>query len=161
VRLVAVAVASLAFAAALGAEPPEKPAKDGDAQAARTYVGARACGRCHADHYETFEKNSKKRQSFAAVEKMKKRLTPKELEGCYHCHTTGFGKPGGFVSQEQTPDLAYTGCEVCNGPGSKHARTADKADIQHVPSMATCEGCHVASRIKAFNYRPVLRAGAH
>ena len=37
---------------------------------------------------------------------------------CLQCHVTGFGKPGGFTSREETPDLLGVQCEMCHGPGS-------------------------------------------
>jgi hypothetical protein len=139
-----------------GAEPKHaEPAPE------KRYVGSRACLDCHEEQYQRFVKSAKKAQSFLAVEKMQKKLTFQELQGCYRCHTTGYGQPGGFVSLEATPDLAHAGCEVCHGPGSVHAETRRKADVRRAPQLEVCEGCHVASRVKAFSYRPVIHAGAH
>lgn len=138
-----------------------RSAQAADAPPEKSYVGVLTCKRCHGEQYESYQRSAKKARSFAAVERMKKKLTADELKGCYDCHTTGHGKPGGFVSLEKTPDRANTGCEVCHGPGSKHAGSQSKVDIERSPDTKRCEGCHVASRIKAFNYRPVLRAGAH
>lgn len=40
---------------------------------------------------------------------------------CLKCHVTGYGKPGGFISLEQTPGMANVQCEMCHGPGSIYA----------------------------------------
>ena len=40
---------------------------------------------------------------------------------CLRCHTTGFGRPGGFISLEKTPDMINVQCEMCHGPGSIYA----------------------------------------
>ena len=41
----------------------------------------------------------------------------------------GYGKPGGFRSEHETPGLKEPGCEVCHGPGSIHAASRDARDI--------------------------------
>ena len=87
---------------------------------------------------------------------------PEELTGCYVCHTTGYGRPGGFTSFADTPELADAGCEVCHGPGSAHVDSGgDPAKIQAKMEMAGCEACHNAERVRAFNFKPMLFAGAH
>ena len=61
-----------------------------------------------------------------AAEKKKAGLDPDKDytadEGCLKCHTTGFGKPGGFKSIAETSNLANVQCEGCHGPGSEYAK---------------------------------------
>ena len=125
------------------------------------YVGSKACAGCHDKQYETFQKYSKKAHSSKSLRLMAPKLTPEELTGCYACHTTGYGRPGGFTSFADTPGLAEAGCEVCHGPGSIHAASGDPADIKGKPTVADCQGCHNETRVRAFGYKPLLRAGAH
>ncbi|MBZ0254800.1 cytochrome c family protein [bacterium] len=63
---------------------------------------------------------------------------------CLACHTTGYGKPGGFVSLEETPKLASVQCEMCHGPGEKHIKSKKDNVIPHEwgPEAKTCEKCH-------------------
>ncbi|EHJ48609.1 cytochrome c family protein [Solidesulfovibrio carbinoliphilus subsp. oakridgensis] len=125
------------------------------------YVGNAACAGCHAAEYDAYSKHSKKAHSSRSVRLMAKSLTPEELAGCFACHATGYGRPGGFTSLSATPELADAGCEVCHGPGSVHAATGDPAAIKGKLSVADCQGCHNATRVRAFGFKPLLRAGAH
>ncbi len=124
------------------------------------YVGTESCKFCHQKQYENFTKYSRMSHSFVAVEKMKNKITPEELKGCYECHTTGYGKKGGFVSVDKTPHLKHTGCEVCHGPGKRHVETKKREHIIGKLTTKTCEPCHTEERIKAFRFRPLLR-GVH
>ncbi|MCX8034049.1 MAG: cytochrome c family protein [Thermodesulfovibrio sp.] len=124
------------------------------------YVGIEACKPCHQKQYENFIKFSRMSNSFIGVEKMKNKITPEELKGCYECHTTGYGKKGGFVSVDKTPHLKNTGCEVCHGPGKKHVETKKPQYIKGKLTPKICEPCHTEERIRTFRFRPLLR-GAH
>ena len=139
----------LARNAALAADP------------AATYIGTAACRECHEQEYNNFIRYSKKAHSNESVLKMRSKLTREELEGCYHCHTTGYGQKGGFVSYEKTPQLGDVGCETCHGPGSEHAETGDTDEIKRQPTVESCLACHNAERIQNFNFRPLRYSGAH
>jgi len=125
------------------------------------YVGSSACRDCHPEEYENFMTYAKKSTSFQSIEKQMKHLTPDEIKQCYPCHTTGYGKAGGFISLEETPHLKNAGCEVCHGPGSEHARTANSAAIIVNMGKKDCEVCHISERVKAFKYKPLIHGGAH
>lgn len=125
------------------------------------YVGSKECADCHYDEYESFMAHANKANSDHSVRLMAPKLTEEELVGCYECHTTGYGKPGGFRSFEETPDLGHAGCEVCHGPGSRHVMTGDRADIVGRLSLDVCRPCHEDERVRVINYKPLLHAGAH
>ena len=127
----------------------------------KTYVGSAACGECHGDQYETFKLHSKKAHSFASVKKMQRGLSPAETAECYKCHTTGYGRPGGFVSEAETPHLADAGCESCHGPGSVHVESQDPADIMATVGVESCTVCHNGERVNAFKFKPLIFGGAH
>ena len=105
----------------------------GMAKTARTnsgqFVGTEACAECHDEEYANYKKFSKKAHSSNSVKVMAKDLSKEELEECYVCHMTGFGKPGGFVGFEETPDMADAGCEVCHGPGYDHVEAGGDSDL--------------------------------
>lgn len=92
------------------------------------YVGVENCRICHMPHYESWL-GTKMAKSFELLKpgvraeaKLGAGLDPdgdytKEGE-CLKCHVTGYGEPGGFVSIEETPEMANVECEMCHGPGS-------------------------------------------
>ncbi|MBF0515471.1 MAG: cytochrome c family protein [Desulfovibrionaceae bacterium] len=128
----------------------------------KRYIGSKACGECHTDEYANFMKYAKKAHSCNSIKIMANGLTEDELKTCYSCHTTGYGKPGGFVSMEKTPEMADAGCEVCHGPGSAHSDSGgDVKDIILKMKISDCEVCHSVDRVKAFNFKPMLFGGAH
>ncbi|MDR3569385.1 MAG: cytochrome c family protein [Syntrophobacteraceae bacterium] len=126
-----------------------------------TYVGSKKCQACHGGEYARFEKYSRMTRSYSDVLIMKRGLTREEYQKCLECHTTGFGKPGGFRSAKETPRMKEVGCEACHGPGSIHVQSSDPKDIKKVVSETDCQACHAGDRIKAFRFRPMLYGGAH
>ena len=126
-----------------------------------SFVGSKKCGDCHEEQYQNYLRYAKKAHSFASVRKMKWGLTESEYQGCLACHTTGYGRPGGFVSEEETPDLKDNGCEVCHGPGSVHVESEDPKDIKSKLSMEDCTTCHNTDRVGAFKFRPLIYGGGH
>ncbi|OLN25045.1 Cytochrome C553 (soluble cytochrome f) [Desulfovibrio sp. DV] len=136
------------------------PAATAGEPAAR-YVGSQVCAPCHAGQHERFMRYSKKAHSSKNLRLMAKGLSDQELTSCYGCHTTGYGRPGGFTDFTATPQLADAGCEVCHGPGSVHAASGDPAAIKGRLTLADCEPCHNDPRVHSFGYKPLLNAGAH
>jgi hypothetical protein len=150
----------LAAALMLATTPLTLAFAQGEAQ----YVGSSTCGGCHEKEYNTFMKYAKKAKSDKSVKTMAKKLAPAEVKECYVCHTTGYGKPGGFVSYEKTPELGHAGCEVCHGPGAAHVDSGgSKAKIKGAGRMSVqeCEKCHNSERVSNFRFKPMLHGGAH
>ncbi len=163
--MLAGALAAWAGSAALGAEAGAGRGRQDSPGAASTnqatYVGPEVCRECHESEYQSFKANSKKVHSFASVKRMRHTLSEAEMKPCLECHTTGYGKPGGFVSEQQTPKMAEASCEVCHGPGGLHAQTQSKSDIKGKIQAKDCLVCHNAERVQAFNYRPLIYSGGH
>jgi hypothetical protein len=61
---------------------------------------------------------------------------------CQHCHTTGFGRQGGFESVRRSILLTNVGCESCHGPSAAH--TADPKTMTGFGASAKdqCTTCH-------------------
>lgn len=130
------------------------------------YVGSATCGSCHQEEYRVFQSTSKKAVTRRQVEKLLPKLSGEEQTTCFRCHATGYGKPGGFVSYAQTPELGDVGCETCHGPGSAHVamqrrdpaeNIADEGEnppvglpvsplIVRRPGVDVCKDCHTLER---------------
>jgi len=105
------------------------PATEGDEYA---YVGSNNCKKCHIKEWRSWSE-TKMANTFEVL-KPGERTEAKQEAGldpdkdytadpaCVKCHVTGYGKPGGFVDIETTPDLAGVGCEVCHGPGGTYTQ---------------------------------------
>jgi len=106
-----------------------------DADAAK-YVGAKKCKACHMKQYKSWKKTNMAgsfenlKSGVKAEEKKKAGLDPDKDythdEDCVKCHVTGYGKPGGFTSIEETPKLAGVQCESCHGPGGEYSKYMKK-----------------------------------
>ena len=44
------------------------------------------------------------------------------------------------------------GCEVCHGPGNKHAANPSPGNIIRKPPETTCRRCHTPARDETFSY---------
>jgi len=129
VKKILTVVVALMFAVALGA------AFSSNADAA-SYLGVKKCKACHIKQYKSWKKTAmadsfeKLKAGVAADAKKKAGLDPNKDythdSNCLKCHTTGYGKDGGFKSIEDTPKLAGVQCEGCHGPGSEYRKLMKK-----------------------------------
>ncbi len=108
-----------------------------------TYIGSKKCRSCHTKEYKTW-KATKHYKTFKQLDDVEKKDP-----NCLKCHSTAYGKPTGFKSEEETPALANTGCEACHGPGSVHAEVSKDApekgkwDTKYPKVVKTgCIDCH-------------------
>jgi peroxiredoxin/nitrate/TMAO reductase-like tetraheme cytochrome c subunit len=103
------------------------------------HVGSESCRDCHEGEYETWAASP----HAAAVTTLSKAGKSTHAD-CLACHTTGFGRPGGFPRDglvESHSDLARVGCESCHGPGGDHVKQ-DTAKIGNIVSLGDkCDSC--------------------
>ena len=109
----------------------------------QTYVGIEKCKTCHAEEYKAFHE----RQFDMTWKVLMMRKESKNPE-CLKCHTTGYGKPGGFVDAETTPHLKYKQCEACHGPGGPHVSDPTNKEKgaemrNYIRERNVCIECHV------------------
>ncbi len=103
---------------------------------AADFIGAKKCKICHLKQFKAWEKTSMSdsfenlKAGSKAEEKKKAGLDPSKDytadPNCLKCHTTGYGKPGGFTSIEETPKLTGVQCEGCHGPGGEYVKIMKK-----------------------------------
>ncbi|MFA5100561.1 MAG: cytochrome c family protein [Candidatus Omnitrophota bacterium] len=110
------------------------------------FVGAEKCKGCHPQQYKDFE--SRKFTKAWAVLQMRGKTKDPE---CLKCHVTGYGQPGGFISEEETPYLRYKQCEACHGAGGKHAANAGDTEAKtamknYVKDKDACIQCHLCMK---------------
>ncbi len=125
------------------------------------YVGVDACVDCHQDIVNIFRTTSKKAHSDVSVKKMREKLTDAEYTECLKCHSTGYGQPSGFISNEATPHLAIVGCESCHGMGYLHTLDGSKETITRTPTLELCITCHDDSKVERISYDGRIHAGGH
>jgi ribosomal protein L40E len=170
-RIASLAVAvglALSFAA-YAADAPKEVAKKEEAKG--EYIGANKCRMCHMKEYkawaETKHAHALEGLKAATAEQIKKmdellkadvKDHPETSDACVKCHVTGFGA-GGYPAADsvKTAALAFVGCEVCHGPGSKHMavpmsdKEGRKKAILH-PTAETCSHCHTAEISPKFDF---------
>jgi hypothetical protein len=155
-----------------------------------SFVGAKKCRACHLKQFQSWEQ-TRMAQSFELLKpgahaeaKAKMKVDPQKDythdEKCLPCHTTGYGKPGGFVSVEKTPDLVGVQCESCHGAGGEFLKEGfmtlknkdyKRADLLKVglvvPTAETCTSqCHnpkspFVTKDSVFNFEERKKKGTH
>jgi hypothetical protein len=118
------------------------PAAQGEA----SYLGIDKCTECHAPARKYWDTHPHARAYKTLTDQFKEM----NLE-CVSCHVTGYEKPGGstvtFVDK-----LKNVQCEVCHGPGSKHAASpGDRTLITRSPSSNVCTSCHHPPHVEQFD----------
>ena len=139
-----------------------------------SYIGSKKCKMCHSKWYKSWETTTHAK-AFEILKpgerkeaKEKHELDPAKDyttdESCLACHTTGFGKKGGYAVPDAADEKAVKkmaklegiGCECCHGPGKEYAKLHKKikkekrkykSEENYALGMtkieeAICTGCH-------------------
>ncbi len=111
----------------------------------RVYAKDQTCLTCHSKEHAIWLKTSHS-QAYAALQEVNKSFDPE----CLVCHTTGFGKPGGFISEIDTPELKNVQCEMCHGARLEHTQNPQGGFAKE--AKAACGKCHVKKHSPKFNF---------
>ncbi len=111
-----------------------------------SYVGIQVCSNCHASARKVYDGTSHAR-AYATLATQFKEFN---LD-CVSCHVTGYDRPGGSTVTH-VDKLENVQCEVCHGPGSKHAANpVGPGLIVAKPDPATCLSCHHPPHVEQFD----------
>ncbi len=109
------------------------------------FTGSESCKECHEEEYATWSKGPHVQAVQSLIAKGKGEESKQE---CLACHTTGYGKTGGFPENApvaEHPDLAKVGCESCHGPGGDHV-AEEPEDVGPILSLGDkCDSCVILS----------------
>lgn len=174
---------SASTALLLGANPPSHPeptvtaGRDVSSRCSlreeARFEGVASCKKCHFKQWMSWKKTPMSK-AFETLKPGGKADAKKKLEldagkdytkdpKCLECHTTGYGKPGGYpalvegkkwTEKETKRAAAMQGvqCESCHGPGSltspykKENERYARAELVKrglvVPDQKNCQACH-------------------
>lgn len=110
------------------------------------FSGWRTCASCHPQAAARWQ-GTKHSGAYATLEKKNRQFNV----NCLICHVTG----GESVSTDRLaalpPELQGVGCEVCHGPGRRHAEGQEKSRPRRVPETL-CRNCHVPEHDGNFDF---------
>ncbi len=111
----------------------------------QVYATDQTCLTCHSKEHDIWSKTGHSR-AYVALQEVNKSFDPE----CLACHTVGFGKPGGFISEIDTPELKNVQCEMCHGARLEHSQNPQEGFAQDARSA--CSRCHVKKHSPKFNF---------
>jgi hypothetical protein len=125
---------------------PARAASQGDTKSAYSYVGTKKCKKCHLDTHKSWA-TTKMATAFETLQPGKATAAKAkfgldadvdytENAKCLVCHTTGYGKAGGYRTPDpedkravrKAKDFHGVGCESCHGPGSEYVKVFEEID---------------------------------
>ena len=107
--------------------------------------GTETCQKCHPHDCQHWSETSHGHAW--------KTLTDKNAQMdpyCQHCHTTGYGLPGGFASMSTGQQRQNVGCESCHGPSHAHVLRPTKKTLYDARDR--CTQCHDHENSPKFRY---------
>ncbi len=111
-----------------------------------SFIGKEACASCHEAARAVWNATAHS-HAYVSLSSQYKEFN---LE-CVGCHVTGYERPGGSTVTH-VEKLRDVQCEVCHGPGSKHATNpADPAAIIARPQPSRCLECHHSPHVENFD----------
>lgn len=111
----------------------------------KVFATESVCKTCHPKTHKTWQ-HSRHGTAYNTLRKVNKAFDPE----CLACHVTGWNRPGGFISEIDTPKLKNVQCEVCHGPALNHTQAPAAGFSQD--ARQACKNCHVKNHSPRFNF---------
>jgi hypothetical protein len=110
------------------------------------YLGIEVCTTCHEEPRAVWDK-TRHSKAYATLSTQSKEYN---LD-CVSCHVTGYDQPGGSTVTH-VDRLKDVQCEVCHGPGSRHALNPNKVQVPvPKPQADMCLSCHHPPHVEQFD----------
>ncbi|MEA3331987.1 MAG: cytochrome c family protein, partial [Pseudomonadota bacterium] len=127
-------------------------------KAGNLYLGSSWCGSCHGEIEKAWLK-SRHAEAISSLSAKGRDNDP----ACLACHVTGLNDNhavGGFISMENNPKMSGVQCEVCHGPGGRHASFPGQVKMRSVKEE-TCRSCHNHDTDPTFDFKRSLNIIDH
>jgi len=110
------------------------------------YIGNGSCAGCHSGRFARWAAGPHA-HAYRQLLERQEQLNPE----CLACHTTGFGRIGGWADLSQAHVGQFRGvqCESCHGPLEGHP---DREDVAKEISEVACLACHDEANSPDFDY---------
>ncbi len=118
-------------------------------------AAAEDCASCHESAWVQWSQTAHSRSWKSLKEKKRTGHTR-----CIVCHVTGFGREGGFINENLTPDKANVGCTACHLLEPAHLDTPEKYQPQKI-EQSICLHCHDSANDPDFNFEAAVEKVNH
>ena len=117
------------------------------------YLGAATCQPCHQEQFQQWETTTHAHAMETLIQ-----AGQAESAECLFCHTTGYGRPSGFLDAVTTPSLVDVQCEVCHRVAEQHA---ENPGLPSPATPVTCIECHTPTQSPSFRYEEAITRIRH
>ena len=111
------------------------------------YEAAETCAKCHETEFKQWQ-TTRHSHAYDSIKGAGRQEDPE----CILCHTMGYGREGGFVSIEKTPDLGRVTCQACHPVTVSHHAEGMKDEPRFRIDSRLCMFCHGLIESPDFDY---------
>jgi cytochrome c554/c'-like protein len=120
------------------------------------YVGVSRCKGCHTHEYLQWM-TTPHATAYKTLLDRHRHYQPR----CVSCHVVGYGTASGYRLGDADGALANVQCEVCHGPGGRHADAPQPGNILRRVPEKVCLECHNPDHSDRFVYAERLPRIVH